>query len=67
MCRAMEELREESFERGLEEGHQTQAQLTAKNLARLGMSIEQIAEAINFSPEIVSAWLSSAAPSESVN
>lgn len=54
MCRAMEELIEESFERGreegrelgLEEGHRNQALTTAKNLARLGMSVEQIAGAI---------------------
>lgn len=75
MCRAMEELREESFERGreegrelgLEEGHRNQALTTAKNLARLGMSVEQIAGAINFSPEIVSGWLTSDSIPESAN
>ena len=67
MCSAMEELWEEGFERGCEEGHKTQALLTAKNLAQLGMSVEQIAEAINFNPEVVSGWLGAGTISESVN
>ena len=83
MCKAMEELWEEGFEcgcaeglerglaqgheQGLTEGHQKQAMATAKNLAQLGMPVEQIASAVNFSQAIVSEWLATGTVPESVS
>ena len=53
MCKAMEDLRDESYAEGREE----QAQMTARNLYVQGLPIEQIARAIGFSVATVEQWL----------
>lgn len=61
MCKVMEDLRDESYAEGRAEGHaegrEEQAQMTAKNLYEQGLTIEQIARAIDFSMETVEKWL----------
>lgn len=57
MCKVMEDLREESFAEGQEEGRREQAQMTARNLSVQGLSVEQIAQAVDFSVEAVKEWL----------
>ena len=57
MCKVMEDLREESFAEGREEGRIEQAQMTARNLSVQGLSVEQIAQAVGFSVEAVKEWL----------
>lgn len=61
MCKVMEDLRDESYAEGRAEGHavgrEEQARMTARNLYRQGLSVEQIAEAIGFSAEVVEKWL----------
>ena len=51
MCKVMEDLREESFAEGQEEGRREQAQMTARNLSVQGLSVEQIAQAVGFRVE----------------
>ena len=57
MCKVMEDLRDESYAEGHVEGREEQAQMTAKNLYEQGLTIEQIARAIDFSMETVEKWL----------
>ncbi len=69
MCKVMEDLREESFAEGWAEGfaegraesrtegRKKQAQMTARNLSAQGLSVEQIAQAVDFSVEAVKEWL----------
>ena len=57
MSKVMEDLREESFAEGQEEGRREQAQMTAKNLSVQGLSVEQIAQAVGFRVEAVKEWL----------
>ena len=75
MCKVMEELREESFAEGREEGRAEgrkegraegrkegrgeQARMTAIRMSKKGLSIEEIADAVDFSVEIVKKWLAS--------
>lgn len=57
MCKVMEELREESYAEGRIEGRETQAKLTARNLYQQGLKVEQIADAVGFSVDVVEEWL----------
>ena len=59
MCKIMEELREESFAEGREEGRGEQARKTAVRMNRKGLSVEEIADAVDFSVETVRKWLTS--------
>lgn len=53
MCKAMEDLRDESYAEGREE----QARMMAENLYMQGISIDQIARASGFSVETIEKWL----------
>ena len=53
MCKAMEELRDESYAEGREE----QAQMTARKLYKKGYSFEDIAEMVEYSVDTVQQWL----------
>lgn len=57
MCRAMEELRVESFTEGREEGKVEQAKATALKMSQKGMSIDEISELVGFSIKTVTEWL----------
>jgi Putative ATPase subunit of terminase (gpP-like). len=57
MCKVMEDLRDESYAEGHAEWRDEQAQITAKNLYKQGLTIEQIARAIGFSMDTVKTWL----------
>ena len=69
MSKVMEGLWEESFAEGWAEGfaegwaesqtegRREQAQMTARNLSVQGLSVEQIAQAVDFSVEAVKEWL----------
>ena len=61
MCKAMEDLRDESYAEGRAEGRaagrEEQAMLTAKNLYAQNLTIEQIAKAIGFDVATVEKWL----------
>ena len=57
MCKVMEDLRDESYAEGREEGRMEQARLTAQNLKLHGLTLEQIAEAVGFDIETVRKWL----------
>lgn len=53
MYRTMDEVEKECYE----EGRETQAELTAINLRKLGLPLEQIAHAIGFHVEKVEKWV----------
>ena len=53
MCKVMEDLRDESFAEGREEGRMEQARLTAQNLKLHGLTPEQIAGVVSFDIETV--------------
>ena len=57
MCKVMEELRNESYAEGRNEGRMEQAMITAHNLYVAGMSIEKIASAVNYSIDEVRTWI----------
>lgn len=57
MCKVMEELRDESYAEGRNEGRIEQAMITAHNLYVAGMSIEKIASAVNYSIDEVRTWI----------
>lgn len=57
MCKVMEELRDESYAEGRNEGRVEQARITAHNLYVAGMSIEKIASAVNYSVDEVRTWI----------
>ena len=54
MCKAMEDLRNESYAEGREEGRESQAKDTA---VRMGISVEEIAEIVGFNADKVKKWL----------
>lgn len=53
MYRIMDEVEKECYE----EGRETQAELTAINLRKLGLPLEQIAHAVGFHVEKVEKWV----------
>lgn len=53
MCKAMEDLRNESYA----EGRESQAKDTAVRMNEKGISIEEIAEIVGFSADKVKKWL----------
>ena len=57
MCRTMDEVEKECYEEGREKGRETQAELTAINLRKLGLPLEQIAPAVGFHVEKVEKWV----------
>ena len=57
MCKAMEDLRSESFAEGREE----QAKATALKLIKKGYSIDDIADIIEFDVNTIREWLTDAA------
>lgn len=57
MCKMMEELRNESYAEGRNEGRVEQAMITAHNLYVAGMSIEKIASAVDYSVDEVRTWI----------
>lgn len=57
MCKVMEELRNESYAEGREEGREQQAKATAIRMSKRGRSIEEIADCVDFDLETVRKWL----------
>ena len=57
MCKVMEDLRNESYAEGREEGHEQQAKATAIRMSEKGRSIEEIADCVDFDLETVRKWL----------
>ena len=61
MCREMEEIRyegrEEGRAEGREEGRMEEKKETAKRLQSMGMSLEQIAQALVVNVQMVQDWL----------
>ena len=57
MCKVMEDLRNESYAEGREEGREEQAKITAFRMGKKGRSPEEIAELIYFDVETVKKWL----------
>jgi len=57
MCKAMEDLRNESYAEGREEGRESQAKDTAVRMNEKGISIEEISEIVGFSADKVKKWL----------
>lgn len=57
MCKIMEDLRDESYAEGIEDGQEAQARTMARSLYEQGVSIEQIVKASGFPPETVKQWL----------
>ena len=69
MCQAIEEMKrdsmeegiqqgmEEGMQQGMKEGMQQGARKTALNLQKIGMPVEQIAHMVGYSSEQVSQWL----------
>ncbi len=53
MCKAMEDLRNESYE----EGRESQAKDTAVRMSEKGISVEEIAEIVGFNADKVKKWL----------
>jgi transposase-like protein len=59
VCQIANEICEEGREEGLEQGELLKAKDMAYNLARLGVSIDKIAEAAKVSIQIIKQWLDS--------
>ena len=57
MCKVMEELRNESYAEGREEGREQRAKATAIRMSKRGRSIEEIADCVDFDLETVRKWL----------
>ena len=57
MYRTMDEVEKECYEEGREKGRETQAELTAINLRKLGLPLEQIAHAVGFHVEKGQKWV----------
>ena len=57
MYRTMDEVEKECYEEGREKGRETQAELTAINLRKLGLPLEQIAHAVENHVEKVEKWV----------
>ena len=57
MCKVMEELRDESYAEGLEDGKLEQARVMALKLWMKGETIEEIADLVGFSASPVEMWL----------
>ena len=57
MCRDMEEIYNEGRENGFEEGEQKKAKETVLALAEMKMPIEQIAQAVKVTIEVVQSWI----------
>ena len=57
MCKAMEDLRNESYAEGREEGRESQAKDTAVRMSEKGISVEEIVEIVGFSTDKVKKWL----------
>ena len=59
MCEEMETIREE----GIAEGQLEKARKTALNLAKLGLSVEEIASSVDENVQLVRGWISGIASS----
>ena len=57
MCKAMEELRDESYAEGMEQGKLEQAKVMAMKLWLKGEPVEEIADLVGFSVSTVEKWL----------
>ena len=57
MCEISEKIYKEGVEEGIEQGKQETLRKTAETMARMGMSVETIAQALEVSEETVRAWL----------
>lgn len=57
MCKAMEDLRNESYAEGREDGRESQAKDTAVRMREKGISVEEIADIVGFSVDKVKEWL----------
>lgn len=57
MCREMEKIYRDGESRGIEKGRAEQAKETALSLAGMGLAVEQIAQAVKVSVQLVQEWL----------
>lgn len=57
MCREMEQIKNWGIEEGRAEGRAEQAKETALSLAGMGLAVEQIAQAVKVSVQLVQEWL----------
>ena len=58
MCKEIEEIRSEGIAVGREEGRMEEKMETANNLYKMGMPLEQIAQAVQVSVQMIQEWLS---------
>ena len=63
MCEEMEAIREEGIAEGRAEGQLEKARKTALNLAKLGLSVEEIASSVDENVQLVRGWISGIASS----
>lgn len=59
MCEISEKIYQQGEAEGFKEGRADAKRETALNLAKMGLSIEQIAVAVNVSVSVVKQWLDS--------
>ena len=57
MCHELEQIYSEGIESGLEQGERKKAKETARSLAEMGLPVEKIAKAVNYSVEEVRKWI----------
>ncbi len=62
--RGIEEGMEQGLEQGLQQGERNAKRRTARNLAEMGMAVEQIAQAVQEPVRVVEEWLSGTAKEE---
>ena len=60
MCQELEEIYNEGEQSGVQKGELKKARETTLALLEMGMSVEQIAEAVNLSIETIQSWISEA-------
>lgn len=57
MCQVTDRILEEGKKEGKREGKREQARLTVLNLAKMGMSVEKIAEIVEVNIGLVENWV----------
>ena len=57
MCHELEQIYSEGIESGLKQGERKKAKETARSLAEMGLPVEKIAKAVNYSVEEVRKWI----------
>lgn len=57
MCKDMEEIYSEGRESGFEEGAEKKAKEMVQSFAKMGFPVQQIAEAVQVTVEVVQSWI----------